>query len=103
MFWKLTDTILRKLLTPATRLKQFSISRFALLPILFREKGWILWKKIINGMVSLLMKNRPSKLYMNFALYRAKSGVNMNKNMYLNPKLFDKDIEQVPSRNGYGE
>lgn len=23
--------------------------------------------------------------------------------MYLNPKLFDEDIEQVPSRNGYGE
>lgn len=27
----------------------------------------------------------------------------MNKDMYLNPKLFDKDIEQIPSRNGYGE
>lgn len=27
----------------------------------------------------------------------------INKNAYLNPKLFDKDIEQVPSRNGYGE
>ncbi|MBI4036337.1 transketolase family protein [Candidatus Daviesbacteria bacterium] len=27
----------------------------------------------------------------------------INKNAYLNPKLFDSDIEQVPSRNGYGE
>ncbi len=27
----------------------------------------------------------------------------INKNVYLNPKLFDPDIEQVPSRNGYGE
>ncbi len=27
----------------------------------------------------------------------------INKNAYLNPKLFDNDIEQVPSRNGYGE
>ena len=27
----------------------------------------------------------------------------INKNANLNPKLFDKDIEQVPSRNGYGE
>src|SRR3989344_2846537 len=27
----------------------------------------------------------------------------INKNAYLNPKLFDPDIEQVPSRNGYGE
>ncbi|MCR4305900.1 MAG: transketolase family protein, partial [Candidatus Daviesbacteria bacterium] len=27
----------------------------------------------------------------------------MNKNAYLNPKLFEPDIEQVPSRNGYGE
>ncbi len=27
----------------------------------------------------------------------------MNKNAYLNPKLFDGDIEQVPSRNGFGE
>ena len=26
-----------------------------------------------------------------------------NKNAFLNPKLFDEDIEQVPSRNGYGE
>ncbi len=27
----------------------------------------------------------------------------MNPKAYLNPKLFDDDIEQVPSRNGYGE
>ncbi len=27
----------------------------------------------------------------------------VNKNAYLNPKLFDEDIEQVPSRNGFGE
>ena len=27
----------------------------------------------------------------------------INSNANLNPKLFDKDIEQVPSRNGYGE
>lgn len=27
----------------------------------------------------------------------------LNKSLFLNPKLFDKDIEQVPSRNGYGE
>lgn len=27
----------------------------------------------------------------------------VNKDAFLNPKLFDKDIEQVPSRNGYGE
>ncbi|MDO8577176.1 MAG: transketolase C-terminal domain-containing protein [Candidatus Daviesbacteria bacterium] len=27
----------------------------------------------------------------------------INKNVYLNPKLFDPDIPQVPSRNGYGE
>ncbi len=27
----------------------------------------------------------------------------MNKNAFLNPKIFDKDIEQIPSRNGYGE
>ncbi|MBI2196361.1 transketolase family protein [Candidatus Daviesbacteria bacterium] len=27
----------------------------------------------------------------------------INQNAYLNPKLFDPDIEQVPSRNGYGE
>ncbi|MBI4039866.1 transketolase family protein [Candidatus Daviesbacteria bacterium] len=27
----------------------------------------------------------------------------LNPAAYLNPKLFDKDIEQVPSRNGYGE
>lgn len=27
----------------------------------------------------------------------------LNKDAFLNPKLFDKDIEQVPSRNGYGE
>lgn len=27
----------------------------------------------------------------------------INKNAYLNPKLFDPDVEQVPSRNGYGE
>ena len=27
----------------------------------------------------------------------------LRKNAYLNPKLFDEDIEQVPSRNGYGE
>ena len=24
-------------------------------------------------------------------------------NKFLNPKLFDKDVEQVPTRNGYGE
>ena len=27
----------------------------------------------------------------------------INKNAHLNPKIFDPDIEQVPSRNGYGE
>lgn len=27
----------------------------------------------------------------------------INKNAHLNPKIFDKDIEQVPSRNGFGE
>lgn len=27
----------------------------------------------------------------------------INPKAYLNPKLFDKDIEQIPSRNGYGE
>lgn len=27
----------------------------------------------------------------------------VNKKVFLNPKLFDEDIEQVPSRNGYGE
>lgn len=27
----------------------------------------------------------------------------INQSAYLNPKLFDGDIEQVPSRNGYGE
>ncbi|MEK7460602.1 MAG: transketolase C-terminal domain-containing protein [Patescibacteria group bacterium] len=27
----------------------------------------------------------------------------LNPKMYLNPKLFDKDVEQVPTRNGYGE
>ncbi|MBI2017979.1 transketolase family protein, partial [Candidatus Daviesbacteria bacterium] len=27
----------------------------------------------------------------------------LNSRAFLNPKLFDKDIEQVPSRNGYGE
>lgn len=27
----------------------------------------------------------------------------MNKKAHLNPKLFDKDIEQVPTRQGYGE
>ena len=27
----------------------------------------------------------------------------INKNAHLNPKLFDKDIEQIPSRQGYGE
>ncbi|MBI2017997.1 transketolase family protein [Candidatus Daviesbacteria bacterium] len=27
----------------------------------------------------------------------------INKNAYLNPKLFDPDLEQVPSRNGFGE
>lgn len=27
----------------------------------------------------------------------------INSSAHLNPKLFDKDIEQVPSRNGYGE
>lgn len=27
----------------------------------------------------------------------------INKNANLNPKLFDKDLEQVPSRNGFGE
>lgn len=27
----------------------------------------------------------------------------ISKSAYLNPKLFDSDIEQVPSRNGYGE
>lgn len=27
----------------------------------------------------------------------------INSKVYLNPKLFDNDIEQVPSRNGYGE
>ncbi len=27
----------------------------------------------------------------------------INKNAHLNPKLFDPDIEQAPSRNGYGE
>lgn len=27
----------------------------------------------------------------------------INQKAYLNPKLFDKDIEQVPSRNGFGE
>ncbi len=27
----------------------------------------------------------------------------INPKVYLNPKLFDPDIEQVPSRNGYGE
>lgn len=27
----------------------------------------------------------------------------VNPKAYLNPKLFDEDIEQVPSRNGYGE
>lgn len=26
----------------------------------------------------------------------------INKNAYLNPKLFDEDVEQVPSRDGYG-
>ncbi len=27
----------------------------------------------------------------------------LNRNAHLNPKLFDEDVEQVPSRNGYGE
>ncbi|MBI2338107.1 transketolase family protein [Candidatus Daviesbacteria bacterium] len=27
----------------------------------------------------------------------------INKNAFLNPKLFDSDIEQIPSRNGYGD
>ncbi len=27
----------------------------------------------------------------------------INLKAYLNPKLFDKDVEQAPSRNGYGE
>src|SRR3972149_8792395 len=27
----------------------------------------------------------------------------INQQAHLNPKLFDEDIEQVPSRNGYGE
>lgn len=27
----------------------------------------------------------------------------LNSNAHLNPKLFDEDIEQVPTRNGYGE
>lgn len=27
----------------------------------------------------------------------------INKSAYLNPKLFDKDIEQIPSRKGFGE
>lgn len=27
----------------------------------------------------------------------------VNKNVYLNPKLFDSDIAQIPSRNGFGE
>ena len=27
----------------------------------------------------------------------------LNDKAYLNPKLFDEDVEQVPSRNGYGE
>jgi len=27
----------------------------------------------------------------------------INQSANLNPKLFDKDVEQVPSRNGYGE
>lgn len=27
----------------------------------------------------------------------------INPNIYLNPKLFDKDIEQVPSRDGFGQ
>jgi len=27
----------------------------------------------------------------------------LNDQAHLNPKLFDDDIEQVPSRNGYGE
>src|SRR3989344_561393 len=27
----------------------------------------------------------------------------LNPDLKLNPKMFDKDIEQVPTRNGYGE
>ena len=27
----------------------------------------------------------------------------LNEDVYLNPKLFDEDVEQVPSRNGFGE
>ena len=27
----------------------------------------------------------------------------VNQQMHLNPKLFDEDVEQIPSRNGYGE
>src|SRR5476651_1339940 len=27
----------------------------------------------------------------------------INPKAYLNPKIFDEDIEQVPTRNGYGE
>lgn len=27
----------------------------------------------------------------------------INKSAHLNPKLFDEDVEQIPSRNGYGE
>ncbi len=27
----------------------------------------------------------------------------LNPKMFLNPKLFDKDVEQVPTRNGYGD
>ena len=27
----------------------------------------------------------------------------LNQNAHLNPKVFDEDVEQVPSRNGFGE
>lgn len=27
----------------------------------------------------------------------------LNKKLHLNPKLFDKDVERIPTRNGYGE
>ena len=39
--------------------------------------------------------------YTSCGLWAAKFEASMNK--FLNPKLFDKDVEQIPTRNGYGE
>src|SRR3989338_6621909 len=88
---------------PAIRPRQLKTSLFALLPILSPAKEWILWKRNLNGTVNRPIRMKQRKHWQSLELCRERSGASMNKDAFLNPKLFDPDIEQIASRAGFGE